>query len=108
MVDNPITADSISGRDSLADTPFSELFHEARTTSTDYSGVAVAVRTDDAGHVTEVGDIVKERQGEHYHVRDTSWDAVVTLPVQPFMDVRTARQEITRQLRRHARHAQAD
>lgn len=89
--------EAIRGIESLGDTEFSMLFHEARTTSRHhYTGVAAAWRVRDGE--LEIGDVVKTRQGEHYHVRDAPYDGTVTLPVKSFMDTRTARQEIVRQL----------
>lgn len=85
--------------DSLANTPFGALFHAARTTSkSQYSGVSVAVNVADDG--IEVGDVVKTRQGEHYHVRNSNWDAVISLPVRAFMKTSVAKSEISRQLKR--------
>ena len=99
------TLDELSGADSLADTPFSRLFHEARTTSRRRAtGVTVQVRVRDGQ--LEVHDTpVKTRQGEHLRGTD-AWDAQVNLPVRAFMDVRTARQEIARQLRHLQRYSQ--
>lgn len=95
--------EQVKAAESLAETPWSALFHEARTTSRrHYTSVAVPFSEGDDGEI-QVGDVVKTRQGEHYHVRNTSWDGVVSLPVQPFMDTETARQEIVRKLRDHFR-----
>jgi len=81
--------------DRLADTPFSALFHEARTTSRRiYSSVTVRVHVED-GEVT-VGDPVKTEPGQHYRPHEGQ---PIHLRIQPFMDTRTARQEIIRQLR---------
>jgi hypothetical protein len=94
--------EAIRGTDSLADTPFSELFHEARTASPRiYSGVTAQVRVRDGD--LEVSSPVKTRQGEHLRGTD-SWDGLLSLPVKPFMEVRTAQQEIRRQLKRLQRN----
>ena len=89
--------EAVKDADSLADTPFSKLFHEARTTGRNRAtGVTLQVRARD-GEVEAHDTPVKTRQGEHLRGTD-SWDFMVSLPVKPFMDTRTARQEIVRQL----------
>jgi hypothetical protein len=94
--------DRLHGRDSLADTPFSKLFHEARTSTPDtvrrngYTGVSAQIRVRD-GEI-DVSKPVKTRQGEHLRGTD-AYDGMVHLHVQPFMEVSTARREIMRQLR---------
>ncbi len=94
--------EDVKNAENLSETPWSKLFHEARTTSRrHYNGVAVPFNVND-GEI-EVGDVVKTRQGEHFHVRNTSWDGVMSLPVRAFMDTETARQEIVRKLREHFR-----
>lgn len=101
IVDEQIEA--VKNADSLAETPFSKLFHEARTSTPNnmrtngYSGVTVQVRVRDGEF--EVHDSpVKTRQGEHLRGTD-AWDGKVSLVVKPFMETRTARDEIVRQLR---------
>jgi len=89
--------DAIRGVESLADTPFSKLFHEARTAGRNYSGVALQVRITD-GEIEAHSEPVKTRQGEHLRGTD-AWDTIITLPTKTFMEVRTARQEIVRQLK---------
>lgn len=90
--------ENLRGIESLADTPFSKLFHEARTSkSRVYSGVTLQVRVRD-GEVEGHDTPVKTRQGEHLRGTD-AWDSKVSLPVKPFMDVQTARQEIVYQLK---------
>jgi len=82
--------------ESLAETPFGRLFHAARTSRDIYTSVAVAVSWD--GTDMEVNKtVVKCRQGEHY--RNDGADFILSLPVKPFMDTRTARQELVRKLR---------
>lgn len=94
--------EALKSVESLADTPFSALFHEARTTTPDtyrtngYSGVTVQVRARD-GEV-ETSNPVKTRRGEHLRGTD-AWDGKVSLAVKPFMDVPTARDWIIQQLR---------
>jgi hypothetical protein len=107
--------DQLRDATSLADTPFSALFHAARTSTPDragthgYSGVTVQVRVRD-GQI-ETSDPVKTRQGEHLRGTD-AWDGMVSLPVKPFMTVRTARQEICYRLRdveqRYVRQAEQE
>lgn len=83
---------------SLADTPFSRLFHEARTTSRRRAtGVVVQVRVRGGELETRDGP-VKTRQGE-YLSGTSSWEGKVSLPVKPFMETMVAKQEIIRQLR---------
>ena len=92
------TIQTVKDADALGETPFSKLFHEARTTGRNRAtGVTLQVRVRDGGF--EVHDTpVKTRQGEHLRGTD-AWDGMVSIPVKPFMDTRTARQEIVRQLR---------
>jgi len=83
---------------SLADTPFSKLFHEARTSEKMYTGITVQVRVRDGQF--EVHDTpVKTRQGEHLRGTD-QWDGMIHLPTQLFMDTKTARQELVWQLQK--------
>ena len=92
------TIKTVKDADALGDTPFSKLFHEARTTGRNRAtGVTLQVRVRDGEF--EVHDTpVKTRQGEHLRGTD-AWDGMVSIPVKPFMDTRTARDEIIRQLR---------
>ena len=96
VVENTIEA--VKNADSLGETPFSKLFHEARTTGRNRAtGVTLQVRV--CGGEFEVhNEPVKTRQGEHLRGTD-AWDGMVSIPVKPFMDTRTAQQEIVRQLR---------
>lgn len=88
---------ALDGIDSLADTPFSALFHEARTARSRFTGATVQVRVRD-GEV-ETSDPVLTRQGEH--LRGTAgYDGRLSLPAQSFMDVRTASADLRRQLRK--------
>jgi hypothetical protein len=108
--------ESVKNADSLAQTPFSKLFHEARTTTPDthrtngYSGVTVQVRVRD-GEFEVHGIPVKTRQGEHLRGSD-AWDGKISLVVKPFMETKTARSEIIRQLRnlskKYRRNAQKE
>lgn len=100
--------EAVKNADSLAETKFSKLFHEARTSTPDtirtngYSGVTLQVRVRD-GELEVHDNPVKTRQGEH--LRGTSsWDSKISLVVKPFMDTETARQEIVRQLRQVQRN----
>ena len=99
------TIDAVMDADSLAETPFSKLFHEARTTSRNRAtGVTLQVRVSDGEF--EVHDTpVKTRQGEHLRGTD-AWDSMISIPVKPFMETQTARDEIVRQLRAFQRHQQ--
>ena len=90
----------------LKDTPFSKLFHEARSSSTQYhNSTAIAVKLVDGEIKTHT--VVKIQRGEHYHVRGTEWDGIVTLGMQPFMETTTAKTRITRQLKQIVRHKKA-
>ena len=90
--------DELKDADSLADTPFSQLFHDARTTGRNRAtGVTLQVRVRD-GQLEAHDSPVKTRQGEHLRGTD-AWDGMVSLPVKPFMETRTAKDEIIRQLR---------
>jgi hypothetical protein len=99
--------DAVKEADSLGETQFSKLFHEARTTGRDRAtGVSLQVRVrDDEFEVHS--EPVKTRQGEHLRGTD-AWDSIISIPVKPFMDTRTARQEIVRQLRDFHRHEVAN
>lgn len=99
--------DAVKNADSLADTPFSQLFHAARTSSRQYhTGVSMPVRVRDGE--LQVGSVVKTAQGEHHHVRDAPWDTTLGLPVKPFMGTRVARQLLVEQLEDlKKRHVQA-
>jgi hypothetical protein len=89
--------EAVKNADSLGETPFSKLFHEARTTGRNRAtGVSLQVRVRD-GDFEVHNEPVKTRQGEHLRGTD-AWDYIVSIPVKPFMDTRTARQEIVRQL----------
>jgi len=94
--------EELRNADSLVDTQFSKLFHEARTTTPDnyrtngYSGVTAQVRVSNGD--IEVSNPVKTRQGEHLRGTD-SYDGKVSLVVKPFMETRTAKDEIVRQLK---------
>jgi len=98
--------EAVKEADTLGETKFSKLFHDARTTGRNRAtGVTLQVRVKDGEF--EVHDSpVKTRQGEH--LRGTNaWDSMVSLPVKPFMDTRTARDEIVRQLRAFQRNQAA-
>lgn len=106
--------ETVRNADSLGSTKFSELFHEARTSAPDnhrtngYSGVSLQVRVNDDGEFQVHDSPVKTRRGEHLRGTD-SWDGIVSIPVKPFMETQTARQEIIRQLRDLKRnYAQAE
>lgn len=89
--------DAVKNAESLADTPFSQLFHEARTSSRRYhTGVSIPVRVRNGE--LQVGSVVKTAQGENHHVRDAPWDATFGLPVKPFMETRVAKQLLVEQL----------
>ncbi len=98
----------VKDADSLGETKFSKLFHEARTSTPDnhrtngYSSVTVQVRIQD-GEFQVHSKPVKTRQGERLRGTD-SWDAKVSLTVKPFMEARIARNEIIRQLRAFQRN----
>ena len=98
--------ETVKEADSLADTKFSKLFHEARTTGRDRaSGVSLQVRVSD-GEFEVHSKPVKTRQGEHLRGTD-AWDSIISIPVKPFMDTRTARNEIVRQLKDYQRNEAA-
>lgn len=91
--------DTVNNADRLAETEFSKLFHEARTSkSRVYSGVALQVRVTDDGEFEAHREPVKTRQSEHLRGTD-AWDSIITLPVKSFMETRTAKSEIIRQLK---------
>jgi hypothetical protein len=86
--------------ESLSDTPFSGLFHAARTAKSCYSGVTIQVRIEDGA--IETSEPVKIRQGQHLRGTD-EYDGMIHLPVKSFMRTETARNEISSQLKRLAR-----
>lgn len=97
----------LRGVESLADTPFARLFHEARTSTPHsaerhgYNQVTIQVRVSESGEI-ETSEPVKTRKCQH--LRGTErYDGKISLTVKPFLDVRTARKEIVRQLRDLAR-----
>jgi len=96
--------ENVKQADSLSETEFSGLFHVARTTTPDsrqsngYSSVSVPVHFGEDGDYV-VGAVVKTRRGEHYHVRNSNyWNAVISIPVKPFMETQVAKDEILRQI----------
>jgi len=90
--------ETIKNADTLGETQFSQLFYDARTTGRNRATcVTVQVRVCD-GEFEVHEEPVKTRQGEHLRGTD-AWDGKVSLPVKPFMETRTARQEIVRQLK---------
>ena len=91
--------ETIKDADALGETPFSKLFHDARTTSRRRAtGVTVQVRVSDDGAFEVHKTPVKTRRGEHLRGTD-AWDGRVSLPVKPFMETENARETIIRQLR---------
>ena len=96
VIENEINA--VKDADSLGDTKFSKLFHEARTAkSRVYSGVSLQVRVKDGA--VEVHDTpVKTQQGEHLRGTD-AWDSMIHMPVKSFMDTATGKDQIIYQLR---------
>lgn len=89
--------EAVKNADTLGETAFSRLFHEARTTGRNRAtGVTVQVRVRD-GEFEVHETPIKTRRGEHLCGTD-AWDGKVSLPVKPFMGTQTARQEIARQL----------
>lgn len=90
--------EAVKNADSLCNTKFSKLFHEARTTGRNRAtGVTLQVRVQD-GEFEVHDEPVKTRQGEHLRGTD-AWDGMVRLPVKTFMKTGTARQEIVRHLK---------
>lgn len=101
VIDSQI--ETLSNADSIGDTVFSRLFHEARTTSRRRAtGVSLQVRVSD-GEFESHKNPVKTRRGEHLRGTD-AWDYIVSIPVKPFMETQTAKSEIIRQLRDMKRH----
>lgn len=95
--------ETVRNADSLGDTKFSKLFHDARTTGRNRAtGVTLQVRVRD-GEFEVHEKPVKTRQGEHLRGTD-AWDTMVSLPVKTFMESRVARDEIVRQLRAFERN----
>jgi hypothetical protein len=101
---NPIEDEikTVKNADRLAETQWSNLFHKARTTGKRYSGVTVQARIED-GEVETHPTPVKTRQGEHLRGTD-DYDTTVSLVQKSFMDTKTAKQEIIRQLRIWQQH----
>lgn len=99
-------AERVRDADSLADTPWSALFHVSRTTKTDlnggYSSVEVQYRATVNGVETH-SEPVKTRQGEHLRGTD-AWDGTIKLRVEPFKTTSHAAERIAGQLEREARH----
>ena len=96
VIENEINA--VKNAESLADTKFSKLFHEARTANPRvYSGVSLQVRITD-GEVEVQDTPVKTQRGEHLRGTD-AWDSMINMPVQSFMDTATGKDQIIYQLR---------
>ena len=90
--------ETVRNAESLGETQFSKLFHDARTTGRNRAtGVSLQVRVRD-GEFEVHDNPVKTRQGEHLRGTD-AWDSIISIPVKPFMDTQTAKQEIVRQLK---------
>lgn len=95
-----LTAESerVRNLDSLADTKWSRLFHEARTCDGSVQSVSIAVRV--RGGAVEVGIPLRTRQGETHHVRnETRWDGTVSIQARPFMSTDCATKAISDELR---------
>lgn len=90
------TRDRLAVIESLADTPFSGLFHAARTARAHHSSATVQVRVRD-GEI-ETSDPVMERSSEHLRGTD-AWNGMISLPTKAFMTVESARSQISHQLR---------
>jgi len=90
------TRDRLAVIESLADTPFGGLFHAARTARTYHSSAVVQVRVRDGA--IETSDPVMQRSGESLRGTD-AWDGMISLPTEAFMTVRSARSQISHQLR---------
>lgn len=94
--------EDVKSANSLGDTCFSALFHEARTTTPArapngvYNSVAVGINLSDDG--ISVTSTVKTRRGEH--CRWESADRSISLSVKPFLKTQVARRTIVRQLER--------
>jgi hypothetical protein len=95
---------NVKEAETLGETEFSKLFHEARTSSSQtFNGVSVPVKVNE-GEIVDIGNVVKTRKGEHFHVRDSCWDNVISLPVRPFMETKVAKPHINRQIKEILRH----
>jgi len=99
------TLKHVKDAERIGDTPFSDLYHQARTSSPQtWGGVAAPVWVEENG--VRVEEAVTTRRGEHY--RHNAADMVVSLPVKPFMVTATARNGIVRSLRLALQHETAN
>ena len=88
--------DDVLEADSLGDTEFSELFHQARTSKENWSkATAFCDCGGDAVTVERVGRLL---DGEWSPETRRNYDFVVSLPVQSFMPTETARRLIVDEL----------
>jgi len=98
-------AERVRNADSLADTPWSALFHVSRTSRREQNGghstVEVQYRATVDGVETH-SQPVKTRGGEHLRGTD-SWDGSIKLRVEPFKALTRAAERIAEQLDREAR-----
>ncbi|WP_226042486.1 hypothetical protein [Natrinema sp. DC36] len=87
--------------DSLADTPFSELFHEARTSDKRYTGATAdyTLEIEDGEPTLTQQVCVKTRQGEHW-MPDNDPDLSIGMHAKPFLGTEEAKQRITDQLQK--------
>ena len=90
------TCDDVVNADTLGDTPFSEVFHVARTSKT-YWNKATAF-CDCGGEEVTVEAVKRLRKGERSPELREKYDFTVSIPVRAFMDTETARRRIADQL----------
>lgn len=84
----------LQNADKLAGTPFSELFHEARTCDQIYTGVHCEYTIDsDTGTISQIS-LTKLRQGEHVLDHPDAADFSLSLPRKPFMTAERAKEII--------------
>lgn len=84
--------DNVQEADSLGDTQFSELFHEARTSKNNWSKATAFC--DCGGDSVTVENVGRLLEGEWSPETRRNYDFAVSLPVRPFMSTDVARRQI--------------
>lgn len=91
--------EQVQDADKLADTPFSELFHEARTSNQIYNKINCYYQIDpDTGSISQL-TLFKLQQGEHILDHPNAADFSASLPRKPSMTTEYAKQLIVESLR---------
>jgi hypothetical protein len=88
--------DDVLEADALGDTPFSELFHEARTSKENWSKVSAFC--DCGGEEVTIEAVDRLLNGEWSPETRQNYDFIISLPVVAFMSTEVARRHIIDEL----------